>query len=152
MKRISLLFLLLICLFITGCNNVEHEVKSLDDFMAVCENNYFTVTDKTSSYCSSDYIDSALLAKLDTIDIEMIIYSDVNTAIKVQENQFKNSTTLKNASTNITKDKGKNYYKFTVITNGYYTISSRIDNTIIFTNTTIDKKDIVDNIFDELGY
>jgi len=59
---------------------------------------------------------------------------------------------MKSTNSVIKKLSGNNYYKFTMITNGYYLVSSRIDNTLIFTKTLLKNKDTVDNILDAMGY
>ena len=48
--------------------------------------------------------------------------------------------------------KGKNYYRYELVSNGYYMINTRVDNTLIFCKVMLNDKETVDEILDELGY
>ena len=51
-----------------------------------------------------------------------------------------------------TSEDSLNYSKYTAINNGKYTIVSRIDNTICWGTSSTENKQIIDDIFTELGY
>ena len=59
---------------------------------------------------------------------------------------------LKSTGASEKKDKGDNYYKYFLISNNYYMVSSRVDNTLIFCKTLLTNKEEVDKVLDELGY
>jgi hypothetical protein len=59
---------------------------------------------------------------------------------------------MKSTGAIIKKDSGKNYYKYTMISNGYYLVTSRVDNTLIFTKTLLKNKDLVDSVLEEIKY
>ena len=152
MKKISLFLILSIFFVLTGCNTTEKEVGSLSNFETNASNNDFTVVDNMNNYQGLSYINSAMLASKDETKIEMIIYDTEKTAINVQEKQIESFMNLKNTLATVSKEKGKNYYKFTMISNGYFMVSSRIANTLIFTKSPIDEKNNIENILNEMGY
>ena len=154
MKKISIiLFILTLCLFLTGCNDKTKETKSLETFDTISTNNGFTTYSTLANYSKETYIIDAIKATKDNnIEIEMINYDTEESAKKVQDKQIDGFMGLKSANAVINKDKGKNYYKYTMISNRYYMITSRIDNTLVFSKTKVENKDTVDKIFNELGY
>ena len=153
MKKISILFILTLCLFLTGCNYKTKETKSLETFETISTNNGFIAYSTLNNYSKETYIiDATKATKDNNIEIEMINYDTEESAKKVQDKQIDGFMGLKSANAVINKDKGKNYYKYSMISNRYYMISSRIDNTLIFSKTKVENKDIVNKIFDELGY
>lgn len=154
MRKKYLLLFLVICLFITGCKNKTKEIKTTDDFISVCINNDFNVENNIHTYKDSSYIKNAVIAKKnDDIQIEMIVYDTIENAHKIQEEQIKKFNLLKNTgSGGEKKDKGKNYYKYFLISNNYYMVSSRIDNTLIFAKIPFKDKDQLDTILNDLDY
>ena len=131
-KRYFILLGLVICLILTGCGGGSKEVKSTSDFDTVASNNGFTVNDNMSTYSGNDYITGAMVATTSDIIIEMVIYDSVENANKVQEGQIDSFNLLKSTGASEKKDKGDNYYKYFLISNNYYMVSSRVDNTLIF--------------------
>lgn len=154
MKKYYLLLSLFICLIFTGCGNAvtSKEVKNTDDFQTASSNNGFTVTDNMSTYQGQTYITNSMIATFNDITIEMVIYDTAESASKVQTNQIDGFNLLKNNSVTEKKIKGENYYKYFLISNNYYMVTSRVDNTLIFCKTLLPNKDKVDTILDELGY
>ena len=152
MKKIYLFILVITCLVITGCNNKAKEAITVDDFVNKGNNLGFIVEDNMNSYMDANYINEAKKATLDNVVIEMIIYDNDDNASKVQEEQIKNFLNIKNAGASINKDKGSNFYKYSMISNGYYVVTSRIDNTLIFSKTLLENKDKVIEYLDSLGY
>ena len=151
-KRYFILLGLVICLILTGCGGGSKEVKSTSDFDMVASNNGFTVNDNMSTYSGNDYITGAMVATTSDITIEMVIYDSVENANKVQEGQIDSFNLLKSTGASEKKDKGDNYYKYFLISNNYYMVSSRVDNTLIFCKTLLTNKEEVDKVLDELGY
>ena len=153
MKKFNLLFLLFLCLIITGCtSNDSKDVGSLNDFESTCINNGFNVNDDMDEYKDVDYVSEAKVATLDDTTIQMVVYDNSDNAEKVQDEQIDYFMTLKGSGSIINNDKGKNYYHFDMISNGYYMVTSRIDNTLVFTKTLLKNKERVDNIFKEFNY
>jgi len=104
------------------------------------------------AYQNVDYIVGSKIAKYDDIEIELVKYTDSDYAKKVQDSQIESFNLLKSTGASEKKNKGSNYYKYVLISNGYYMISSRIDNTLIFCKTSLGNKGAVEKLFNELGY
>ena len=155
MKNIKYLLLVIFCFILIGCtttSNESKEVGSTSNFETVATNNSFTVDNNISSYDDIDYITEAMKATLDDIVIEMVVYTDNDNADKVQEGQIKSFRSIKATADTENKEKGENYYKFWMVSNGYYMVSSRIDNTLIFSKTLLKNKDKVEAILNEMKY
>ena len=152
MKKISLVLLGFFCLFLTGCGGETKEVKTLNDFETSGTNNGFTVTDNLLSYNNAKYITGSYVAALDDTQVEMVIYDTEANAKKAQDNQIKSFKNIKSSGATGSSKKGENYYSFTLISNGYYMVTSRIDNTLIFSKTLIENKDKVTTLLDSLDY
>ena len=151
MKKIFLLLCFL--LLITGCGSMgSKESINLDSFNTLATESSFTVEDNMNSYLDIDYISGAMKATLDDITIEMIIYTDNDNAIKVQNSQIDSFRTIKATGATEHKEKGDNYYKFWMVSNGYYMVNSRVDNTLVFCKTLLKNKEKVEELFDSLGY
>lgn len=153
MKKKLLLLGLFVCLLLTGCGGGgTKNAKTLDDFSKAGTDNGFTVVDNKSAYENISYITGAMKASSSDTDIEMVIYSDADTANKVLEEQIKNFNLLKSTGASEKKTTGDNYQKYFLISNNYYMVTSRVDNTLIFSKTLLVNKEEVDKVLDELGY
>lgn len=152
-RSLSFCLLIVLCLFITGCNsNNLKEVATLDEFSSVVSNKGFTVNDNMETYSEVDYILEAKQAVYDDITIEMIKYVGDEQASKVQENHIDSFDLLKSTGASAHKDKGKNYYSYSLVSNNRYMFSVRVENTLIFGKVMITDKKLVDKILNELGY
>ena len=152
MEKLKIISLCLLCMILTGCGGKEKEVKTINDYQVACENNGLTMIDKTEQYKNDSYITNSKACILNDEEIEMVAYDSSDSAKKAQDNQIEQFKSFRSTSNIIEKDKGKNYYKYTMITNGYYIISSRVDNTLIFTRIKLDDKEAVDKLLNELDY
>lgn len=152
MKKISVYLLIIMCVFLTGCGNKEKVATTIDTFITTAEGNNFTVTDNMETYKNVDYIVDSKIATLDDIQIEIVKYSDSDSAIKVQNSQIESFALLKNTVAHEEKDKGKNYYRYVLVSNGRYMISSRVDDTLIFSKTLLENKEEVEKVLNSLGY
>ena len=153
MKRFSIYLLFVICLFITGCGNDKTlEVATLDEFETITSNMGFTVNDNMRIYSNVSYILNSKVAKYEEIEIEMIEYSDASYAETVQNNHIESFNLLKSTGAYAEKEKGGNYYKYALVSNGRYMVSTRVDNTLIFCKVLLEDRETVEAIMDELGY
>ena len=59
---------------------------------------------------------------------------------------------MRGTGTELHNDEGKNYRKFWMISNGYYMVSSRIDNTLIFAKVLLENREKVDSVLEDMGY
>lgn len=153
MKKLSIFVLIFMCLFITGCGeDKEKGVATLDNFNTVSVNNSFTVEDNMDAYQNVDYIVGSKVAKYDDIEIEMVKYTDDDYAEKVQDSQIESFNLLKSTGAFEDKEKGDNYYKYILVSNGRYMISARVEDTLVFCKTLLENKETVEKIYNELGY
>jgi hypothetical protein len=147
MKCFKFCLLIIICLVITGCSSNEtRSAISLKDFNNTAEFNEFTVEDNMKAYASVDYILEASLATYDDIVIEMIVYIDSEHASLVQEQHIESFNLLKSTGAMVEKEKGANYYEYSLISNNRYMVSTRVDNTLIFSKVMLSDKGIVVNL------
>jgi len=153
MKKLGIFLLVGIFLFVTGCSsNKSKVVVDLENFASITSNGSFSVVDMSGDYSDVSYIVGVREAKLDGIKIEMFEYTDVDSAKKVHEEHIDSFNLVKATGAYEIKDKGKNYYHYELVSNGYYMISTRVENTVIFCKTLLTNKDKVEEIFIELGY
>lgn len=152
MKKIYLLLIILM-FGVTGCTSDKvRDMASLDKFSSVALSNNFEVSSNMDSYDDVDYILNAMVAKLGTDEVHMVQYKDIDSAKTVQEKQIEQFNVRKSTGASINKDKGSNYYKYVMISNNMYMVSSRIDNTLVFCMVSLDSKDSVIKVMDEIGY
>jgi len=153
MKRLSIFILMIMCLFITGCGkDKEKIVSSSDTFVTILTNKGFIVENNMETYSDADYILEAKKAVLDDIEIEFVKYSDSEYAKKVQDKQIESFILLKNTGAFEKKDDGKNYYKYSLVSNNRYMINTRVEDTLMFCKVMLEDKDIIEEIYNELGY
>lgn len=144
-----------LCLLLVGCTTESNEskvVRSVQDFENASVSNGLNVVDNINSYMGVNYISDAKLASLNNLSLEMVVYTDTDSAVKVQNEQIDSFKTIKNTATTENKEKGTNYYKFWMVSNGYYMINVRVENTLIFCKTPLNNKEKVESILENLGY
>lgn len=153
MKKLSIYIFLVMCLLLTGCgNDKKKDMVSLDDFSTKLVEKQFVVSDNMINYTGADYIANSKKGVLNDIEIEMVEYTDSKYAEDVQEKQIDSFNLLKSTGAYEKKEKGSNYYKYVLVSNNYYMISTRVDNTLVFCKTALDNKEIVEDIYNSLGY
>ena len=151
--KIKCLVLLLFCFILVGCSSgKEKEVVTTSKFEEISNSNSFIYLDNIGSYPNIDYMSEAKKAISDDIVIEYIVYTDEDSAKKAQDGQIENFRNIKGTAVTEHKDDGKNYYKFWMVSNGYYMISSRVDNTLVFCKTLLNNKEKVEKIIEDMGY
>ena len=128
------------------------ESITIDDFSTITSNNNFVVNSNMDNYKNIDYIVDSKKAILDGMEIEMVKYTDSDSAKKVQDGQIDSFNLLKNTGAYEEKNKGSNYYRYVLVSNGYYMISVRVDDTLIFSKTALENKEIIEKIYDQFGY
>ena len=155
MKKVKFLVLGLFCLLLlVGCGGSKSKknIVTAAKFEEVVSKKEFIFLDNMGSYADVDYITEAKKAILNDIVIEMIVYKDVASAEKVQKEQIENFKTIKSTAATENKENGKNYYKFWMVSNGYYMVSSRLENTLVFCKTQLNNKETVEGILKTLKY
>ena len=152
-KKRFIYLLFIFCLFMTGCGDDKTKtVATLEQFTDITTNKGFVVNDIMNIYENYDYILEAKKAIYEDVEIEMVKYTDSSYADKAQENHIDSFDLLKNTGAHSKKDKGDNYYSYSLVSNGRYMVSTRVDNTLIFFKIMLEDKDLVDEILNQLGY
>lgn len=155
MKKLKVLILVFIICLLVGCtkeSNKSKEVRSMIDFEEASSNIGYSVVDNIDSYMGVDYITDSKKVEFGNTSVEMVVYTDIESAKKVQEEQINTFRKFKNTATTENKEKGTNYYKFWMVSNGYYMVSSRVDNTLVFCKTELKNKENVEKILSDLNY
>jgi len=153
MKKKGLLFSALLFAFLvlfTGCG--KKKAINADEFKENAEAEGFTVTDAQSQYASYGYITQAFVASKDGYQIEFYVLTDKDYAKSLFET---NKAIIENASGNNkmkTEVNLNNYNKYTITTSTKYGYLSRIDNTLIYVNTTKENKDKVSSFIKKIKY
>ena len=151
MRKFLLLFMGVLLLTSCGSNKTKTKID-LSEFSNIASTNLFLVNDNMDSYIDIDYILGAKKAILDDISVEMIVYTDDESTNKVQNSQINNFKTIKSTAATENREKGQNYYKFWMVSNGYYMVSSRVDDTLVFSKTLLKNKEKVEKLLEDLGY
>ena len=153
MKKFSFCLLLIICLFISGCGKVKNkEAITIDNFIQVAENNNLLIVNNMDTYSNVDYIVDSRKAVVDDTEIEMVVYIDSESADKALEYHMSSFETLKSTAAAEKEEERGNYHSYFLISNNRYMISTRVDNTLIFSKTMIENKELVEKVISELGY
>ena len=153
MKKFSFYLLLIMCLFVTGCGEPKFkEVTTLENFSEVSKNNNLLVINNSDTYINVDYIVDSRKAVVGDTEIEMVVYIDSEHADKALEYHIDSFETLKSTAAAEKESKGENYHSYFLISNNRYMISTRVDNTLIFSKALLENKELVDKVIYELGY
>lgn len=154
MKKKGLLFSALLLAFIvlfTGCS--KKKAITGDTFKSKAEANGYTVTDVHEQYASYGYIKEAYVASSnDGYQIEFYVLNDSDYAKSMFET---NKAIIENANGNNkmkTEVNLSNYSKYSVTTSTTYGYLSRIDNTLIYVNTSKDNKSNVSKFIKQIKY
>ena len=109
---------------------LNKEKPSIDaqTFKTTMEEKGYQLVDAKSQFSEYDYIEKVYLAA---------------------DRKFENSKSSSSIETTVN---GKNYSKYTLLSNGKYMVISAINNTAIYVNVEESHKEEVDNILNELGY
>ena len=149
---------------------LNKEKPSIDaqTFKTTMEEKGYQLADAKSQFSEYDYIEKVYLAADSNFSyqIEVSLAADSKFSYQIEfyqlvdndyANQFyiTNMTKFENAKSSSsieTTVNGKNYSKYTLLSNGKYMVISAINNTAIYVNVDESHKEEVDNILNELGY
>jgi hypothetical protein len=145
--------ILLTCLLIIGCSNK----KELTDheFREKAENLNFEVTN-ISNHTDKTTTKKAFLASSTNFSVEYYIAKDEKSSdiiFDLKKNEFaKYENKVYESGFEVTKDAGNDYYKYTLKTDEFYSIISKIKNSVMYGYTKPDNKKEMDMFFKEMGY
>ena len=153
---ISAIVLILIAVGGVVFTKLNKEKPSIDaqTFKTIMEEKGYQLADAKSQFSEYDYIEKVYLAADSKFSYQIEFYQLVDNDYA---NQFyiTNMTKFENAKSSSsieTTVNGKNYSKYTLLSNGKYMVISAINNTAIYVNVDESHKEEVDNILNELGY
>lgn len=151
MKKIF--YLLFISILLIGCSfNKEMTPATSTSFSDALTSNSFSVNDNSGNYAGSTYILEAYSGNLNDVTIEYIKYDSIESAKTVLEDHMSSFNMLKSTAASEKNEIGKNYQKYILISNNYYMSSIRVENTLVFCKTNLNNKDIVEKVYEKLGY
>ena len=148
MKKMKVLLLILSILLISGCGK-EKESIDQDTFSKIMQGQGLTVYDDSGSF---DYVEAAYVAATNDIkvvyikgkkktDVEGTFIDQCNNIYKQALEGYKDS-----------KKSGSNWSTLKITDSENYYFISLVDNTYIYIDGSIDKKDKINRIIDELKY
>ena len=149
---LSILFILMVCL-VTGCfNRKELNAK---EFSSLIVKEGFVVLDNTENYKELSGVKKYLVATntLRSYKIEYYEFNDTKKAEELYdkiETKFKNSTKVKKSQYQTTSFGKYNYYSLT--TDNSYKVVSRINKTVVITDSDRVNKESIKEVVKKLGY
>lgn len=148
----SLIFLFTLIL-VTGC--ADKKELSSDEFESIMIKEEFSVIDNTDNYKELSKVKKVLVATdIDSsFKIEYYVFNDVKNAEELfdkKENKFKNTSSLKKTQYQ-TYGLG-NYSYYSLTTDDYYKVVSRIGKTVVVTDSNVEHKEKLKKVFKKIGY
>lgn len=152
----SLGLLLCVVMFVTcltACGSKT--ATTVSDFTDYFENEGFTVYDVSADYenISTTNVTDVLVARNETenYQIELFVFEDEigsKGCFDANKLEIENMMT----SSNYTSVAVNNYERYASGDNDNYAVVSRIDNTVVYVNVSLAKKDEVKKLLDGIGY
>lgn len=148
MKKLRLLLLLMICVFLVGCS-AEKTVLTGEDFVNKAKESGYTSIDIQSSYATF-----ATTAYMIDTDFKVIFVEGKNTydieGIFLDECENINKGLTKSGS--YKSDSGSNWAVYTATNIGNYYYVALVDNTYLYIEGKEEAKDRINKLVDNLGY
>lgn len=145
--KVLLFSMMVFCL--TGCG--EKEFLNSETFeTTIKEKSYFTY-DATENH---EGVSKGMVAMSPDMMYQLEYYetADETSAVSLYDKIYQSATSTKASGDADTTEEDANYKKYTLTTANSYIVISRIENTIIYVNSSVDQKDNVNNVLTELGY
>lgn len=152
-KKILLGIICILSLFLlTGC--VKKTSITTKQFKKVAEEHNLKTTDILNQYEEYNNIikDATLAIKNDEWQIEFYIITNATEAKEMFKNNVNQLESLAKSTTMKTKVNMLNYNTFSQTTMDKYSYVSRVENTLLYLNVKVEKKDEVMAIVEALGY
>lgn len=151
-KRLTVFSILLMMVFmITGCNK---KPITAEEFKTKMKDKKYDVVDITEQYSSSTEFTKVYVAVAENriFQVEFYQFDSTDSASKAYSTTKDEVESIKGSSSANTSVELGNYSKYTLSTNGNYTIISRVEDTMIYVNVDSTYKSKVKDIVEELGY
>ncbi len=152
MKKLKLIFAVLLCTILVGCTSNETKTVATKDSVnnTLVENGY-AVVDNMKIYDGA-YVKNAIKGSYGDITIEFIEYTSSENAETVLKGHIDTFKLLKSTGAAEKNIEGKNFHHYTLISNNYFMISARVENTLVFCKTPLTNKDKVEAVFNTINY
>ena len=153
MKKINILVLLILSLFLSACaTTIERECIDDEEFSRIMTNEGFIVVNVKDQFAQYNYIEEAYVATNNNYKIEFYELEEDNYAIDFYETNKKIfEETKSNTSFYLNEDYPESN-KYTLTTEKEYKVISRIEDTVVYLNMDKKYKDEANNILKKLGY
>ena len=153
MKRIKVIFLLILVILLSACSTNKEAVDSNEFKNIMRDNNYYVVNPK-EQFSEYDYIIDSYIAIDSNKKYQIEFYEledDANAIAFYDYNKdiFEASRTTSSVYTDVNLS---NNSKYTLTNEDSYKVLSRIDNTVIYINVDEEFKDEIISILKKLGY
>lgn len=147
---LGILFFAFLVLF-TGCG--KKKAITSDTFKEKAEASGYTIIDANVQYAAYGYVKEAYIARSDNgYQIEFYVFEDGDYA----KGMFNTNKEIIENINGINKMKTEvnlaNYNKFSVTTDNTYGYLSRIDNTLVYINTTKENKKEISKFLKKINY
>lgn len=151
MKKYFIKIITIIFILLANCGCTNKSVLSTTAFSSVLKSHDFEIIDITNQYSKEPNIDKVYIGKnKDKYQIEYFIILNEETAKTIFNENIKAYNNL--SGTTKTKVEGNNFIKYTFLTNSYYVVISKVENTFIYIEAPIDYKNEIDIILEEMNY
>lgn len=146
---IKIITILFISFVSWGCTTKE--VLTPNAFAAILKNNGFDIVNLTEQYKNNNDIKNVYIGKSNKgYQIEYFILKDEETASNLLN---ENASEITNSiNTTQTKREGDNYLKYIFVSNEYYFVVSKVDNTLIYVEASLDNQEEINNLLEQMNY
>ena len=151
MKKLKILVLMILAVLLSACS-IKKEAIDEDDFIRIMTNEGFEVVNTVNEYTEYPYFEETYVAKKDGYEIQFYELEDDSFAKKIySENKQQMESTKTGTYVESNVDLINNN-KYSVDTQGVYTVVSRTDDTIVYLSVNSKFKEEVNSILKKLGY
>ena len=151
MKKIKILVLILLIVLLSACSLTKEAIDE-DDFNRIMISEGFKVTNVINEYVESSYFEEAFIAEKDGYEIQFYELEDDSFAKKIYNANKQQMESAKDGTYMESNVDLINNNKYSVDTQGTYTVVSRIDDTIVYLSVNSKFKEEVNSILKKLGY
>ncbi len=149
-QRILIVYVLAAVLLLTACGSKT--ALTNDQFIEKMEAAGYQIQDAIDQF-GEDVLESATLAMMDDkYQIEFYVLPTSDQAAAAFSNNKSNFQLLEDAAKNTSSLNTNTYNYYALTTNEGYYVVSRIDNTLLYVQTSAEYKDEIKKIIKELGY
>ena len=151
MKKIKILVLIILMVLISACSLTKEAIDE-DDFNRIMISEGFKVTNVINEYVEAPYFEEAFIAEKDGYEIQFYELEDDSFAKKIYNANKQQMESAKIGTYMESNVDLINNNKYSVDTQGTYTVVSRIDDTIVYLSVNSKFKEEVNSILKKLGY